>query len=69
MPSPPSESNFILVQSNPSRRSARELYIGLKERQILVRYFDTPELGDKLRITIGTPAENDGLISALKQLL
>lgn len=69
LPSPPSESNFILVQANSSRRSARELYVGLKERHILVRYFDTPELGDKLRITIGTPAENDVLITALKQLL
>ncbi len=69
LPSPPSESNFILVQSSQSRRPARELYEGLKARHILVRYFDTPELADKLRITIGTPDENDALIAALKQLI
>lgn len=66
-PSPPSESNFILVQCN--RRPARVLYEGLKERGILVRYFDSPGLDDRLRITIGTPEENDRLITALKQLL
>lgn len=65
--SPPSESNFILVHCN--RRPARTLYEGLKERGILVRYFDTPGLDDRLRITIGTTTENDRLITALKQLL
>lgn len=66
-PSPPSESNFILVSS--SRMPARDLYTGLKERHILVRYFDSPGLQDRLRITIGTPEENDRLIAAFKQLL
>ncbi len=66
-PSPPSESNFILVQS--TRVAARDLYTGLKEHGVLVRYFDSAGLNDKLRITIGTPEENDRLISAFKQLI
>ena len=69
LPSPPSESNFILVEANPARRPARALYEGLKAMHILVRYFDTPQLKDKLRITVGTPSENDALIAALRQLL
>lgn len=65
--SPPSESNFILVRS--LRGSARPLYEGLKAAGILVRYFDSPGLTDRLRITIGTPQENDRLIAAFKSLI
>jgi histidinol-phosphate aminotransferase len=37
----------------------------LKERKILVRYFDTPRLAGCLRITVGTDEEIDALLSAL----
>ncbi|MBM4203721.1 MAG: histidinol-phosphate transaminase [Gammaproteobacteria bacterium] len=66
-PSPPSESNFILVRS--LHGSARPLYEGLKAAGILVRYFDSPGLTDRLRITIGTPEENHRLITAFKSLI
>ncbi|MEZ5595901.1 MAG: histidinol-phosphate transaminase [Pseudomonadales bacterium] len=69
LPSPPSESNFLLVTVTGGPEAARALYEGLKASHILVRYFDTPELADKLRITIGTPAENDALVTTLKALL
>ncbi len=45
--------------------AARTIYESLKARNILVRYFDHEGLRDKLRITIGTPEENDAVLAAL----
>jgi len=67
---PVSEANFLLASvPQDAARSAAQLYAALKERGILVRYFDSDRLRDKLRITIGTPAENQRLLEALTQLL
>lgn len=62
----PSESNFLLAACG--QPTARELYASLKARRILVRYFDYPGLNDKLRITVGTPEQNDALVAALTDL-
>jgi histidinol-phosphate aminotransferase len=68
--SAPSQANFLLVNVPVTIGiSAASLYLGLKQKHILVRYFDQPRLDDKLRITIGTRAENDQLLEALTQLL
>lgn len=67
LPSLPSQSNFLFTQA--SRPPARELYESLKARRILVRYFDSPGLDDRLRITVGTPEQNDALIAALTELV
>ena len=64
----PSQTNFLLCQV-PGSAHAAELYQALKDRNILVRYFDQPRLQDKLRITVGTDRENTALIEALQQLL
>jgi histidinol-phosphate aminotransferase len=48
---------------------ASEIYDKLIQRNIYVRYFDLPGLGDKLRITVGTAKQNDRLIAALKEIL
>lgn len=63
----PSQANFLLAQS-PSGK-AKSLYEMLKERGIFVRYFNQPQLADKLRITIGTPQQNQTLIQVLKEIL
>ena len=63
----PREANFVL--GRPSNGRARELYEALKTQGILVRYFDTPELKDTLRITVGTDAENEKLVAVLTQLV
>ena len=36
--------------------------------RILVRHWDTPELRESLRITIGSPAQNDALLEALRAI-
>ncbi|MCC6680962.1 MAG: histidinol-phosphate transaminase [Phycisphaeraceae bacterium] len=64
---PPSETNFLLAQP-PDGIEAESLYQSLREKAIFVRYFRQPRLTDKLRITIGTPQQNDALIAALKSL-
>jgi histidinol-phosphate aminotransferase len=61
-----SHGNFLLA--TPPNSAARRLYQGLKERGILVRYFDSPGLDDKLRITVGTDEQNILLIEALTTL-
>lgn len=63
----PSQANFLLAQS-PSG-NAKSLYEMLKERGILVRYFNQPQLIDKLRITIGTLEQNQTLIQALSEII
>lgn len=63
----PSFANFLLVQ--PPNNIAQRLYQGLKEKQIMIRYFNEPGLDDKLRITVGTPEQNARMVSALKELL
>jgi histidinol-phosphate aminotransferase len=64
---PDSSSNFVLAQCKNG--NASEIYEKLTRRNIFVRYFAYPRLEDKLRITIGTPEQNDKLLSALKEIL
>jgi histidinol-phosphate aminotransferase len=63
---PDSSANFVLAKSS---YPASEIYDKLIQRNIYVRYFDLPGLGDKLRITVGTRQQNEKLISALKEIL
>lgn len=65
---PPSDSNFLLAQV-PAGVDAQHVYESLKSRGILVRYFNLPRLTDKLRITVGTPEQNDWLVRELKGIL
>lgn len=66
----PSHANFLLAEVPlTATRSASELYEGLKQRAILVRYFATTELEDKLRITVGTAEQNAALVRALDEIL
>lgn len=63
---PSSFADFVLAKSN---YPASEIYDKLVQRNIYVRYFDLPGLGDKLRITVGTKEQNRKLLSALKEIL
>jgi histidinol-phosphate aminotransferase len=80
---PDSSSNFVLAQLPAEVRldvgqgpqtltgsaAAGPIYEALKQRGLLIRYFRLPRLTDKLRITIGAPAENDRLLAALRNIL
>jgi histidinol-phosphate aminotransferase len=60
----PSSANFVFARYR-SAELARAAYQSLKQRGILVRYFDRPTLDDGLRITVGTDHEIDALLGAL----
>lgn len=62
-----SDANFLLVE----HARASEIYAGLDRRGVRVRAFGAshPRLGRHLRITVGTQAENDALLSALDAVL
>jgi histidinol-phosphate aminotransferase len=64
----PSQSNFLLATVPPGQLAA-ELYQSLKQGGVLVRWFNQPRLTERLRITIGTPAENDTLLARLTALI
>jgi len=57
-----SQANFILIRSNKKQL----IYEGLLENGIKVRCFENEMLNDCLRITVGTPFENDELIKILE---
>jgi histidinol-phosphate aminotransferase len=62
-----SQTNFLLVR--PPRFVARTWLQKLRDRKILVRWFDTPELRDWLRITVGTDREAAALVTAARKIL
>ena len=63
----PSGANFIFATH--SGYPARDLFARLRERGIVVRYFDKPRIGNYLRISIGTEEDHTALLSALADLL
>ena len=70
----PSAANFLLCRvsaaaSTTAAARAAALRDGLMRRGILIRYFRKPRLDDHIRITIGTPEQNDRVLAALRELL
>jgi histidinol-phosphate aminotransferase len=64
----PSSANFVLFR--PERRRGDEVWQALVDRSVLVRNCASwPRLADCLRVTIGTPDENDRFLSALEEAL
>lgn len=63
----PSKTNFVFV-SHP-RVDAAILSAQLRERLVLVRYFDQDRISQYLRITIGTRKQCEILIKTLSEIL
>jgi histidinol-phosphate aminotransferase len=64
----PSRANFILFRP---RRPAAEVFAGLRDRKVLIKNLSGAGgvLADCLRVTVGTPVENDAFLAALRPLL
>jgi histidinol-phosphate aminotransferase len=62
---PPSHGNFVLA----THIEAQRLHDELREHDIWVRHYPQPNLYDKLRITVGTPDQNQKLLAMLSALL
>ena len=61
----PSHGNFVLA----THSAAKTLHDGLKDQGIWVRHFNQPGLANKLRITVGTPAQQQQLLTRLSLVL
>jgi histidinol-phosphate aminotransferase len=66
LPYAPTEANFILVDV---KRDCRSVYEGLLRRGIIVRTGDIFGLPTHLRVTIGTPEQNDRFLRELRAVL
>jgi len=64
----PSGANFVLFR--PRARAGRDVWQGLVDHGVLVRDCSSwPRLEDCLRVTIGTPDEDDRFLDALGTVL
>jgi histidinol-phosphate aminotransferase len=63
----PSSANFVFARHEGYDAAA--LAAQLREKEIFVRHFRLPRIDQHLRISIGTDAECDTLIDALKEIL
>lgn len=63
----PSATNFVFAshESYPAER----LYESLRQRNILIRYFNTKPIDNFVRITIGTDEEMKQLIRAIEEII
>jgi histidinol-phosphate aminotransferase len=61
----PSQANFVL--SRVQGRDAAQLKMALEQQGILVRYYQTPELQDCIRVSVGTPEQNVRVLAALQE--
>ena len=64
----PSQANFVLFR--PDHRKGSEVWQGLLDRSVLVRDTSSwPDLGGCLRVTIGSPSDNNAFLAALTGVL
>ena len=62
-----SSANFLFI-SHPNV-PAKQLMDGLRERGILVRWWDKPRISNYLRVSVGTDEDMDALCRALEELI
>jgi len=61
----PSAANFILVRVGEGQR----VFEAMQKQGVIVRPMGGYQLGEWIRITVGTPAENDRCLRALREAL
>ena len=63
----PSSANFIFARH--PQHDAAQIAGKLRERKIIVRHFNAERIDQHLRITIGTDAQCEALVHALREIL
>ncbi|MDH3694381.1 MAG: aminotransferase class I/II-fold pyridoxal phosphate-dependent enzyme, partial [Gammaproteobacteria bacterium] len=70
----PSQANFILLRTRPGK--AVEIHQALIKEKILIKNLHKPEksakenlLADCLRVTVGSPEQNDLFLAALQKVI
>ncbi len=61
----PSKTNFVLFHVGPD---VADVHVRLRALGVAVRRYPDPELAECLRVSVGTPAENDRFLAALRQV-
>jgi histidinol-phosphate aminotransferase len=61
----PSGANFVLVKTG----NGREVFLELQKRKVIVRPMDGYGLPEYIRITVGTPDQNQIILDALKEVV
>ncbi|MBM3140765.1 MAG: histidinol-phosphate transaminase [Chloroflexi bacterium] len=62
----PSEANFLLCRL--TRFDGRAVRDALRRRGVFVRYFETPRLRDHIRMSMGTPEQNDRVLEVFAEV-
>lgn len=62
-----SATNFLFVTTD--RMPCKQIFEALRQRGILIRYFNAPRIDRYLRITIGTPEQMQRFFAALDEIL
>lgn len=62
-----SQANFIFI--SPPAKNAAEIFTRLREKGILVRYFNKERIKDFLRVSIGDDSEMDAFIKVLNDII
>lgn len=62
-----SQANFIFI-SHP-KAAAKDIFSELRDKGILVRYFNKPRIDNCLRVSIGTDVEMDAFIEAVIDII
>jgi histidinol-phosphate aminotransferase len=67
----PSFANFVFARHAEygGEYRGQALAQALRERGIIVRHFNKPRIDEFLRITVGTPAQHQSLLTALETIL
>ncbi len=63
----PSDANFIFVKFNDPSVTLK-FNFELKEKKILIRHFNKPGLYQFIRISVGTPEDNDKFLQAFREI-
>lgn len=63
----PSQTNFIWTKA--PKPGAKAIQQQLKDRKILIRYWDREAVRDFVRITVGTRPQTETLVAALKEII
>ncbi len=63
----PSSANFVFATHK--NVSAEKIFFALRERNIIVRYFDKPRINEFLRVSIGTDREMDAFLEAVTEIV
>jgi len=64
----PSETNFVFAKP-PAPLTAKRWFDGLRERKVLVRWWDADRIRDFARVSIGTDKEMDKFLEATHETL